>query len=469
MDCKRYMTTVKNALVTFFGSRCYPPLVCALVLLGYFTGKELLDGSINILLFCVSLWISDSAKHTLILAGTFIYQISPGHVPTVPAYSDYFFTENRPQIIALLLLALIVSFTAYIIRTKAYRSFNFRDCSLLLPMLILSSAFLLNGFGSDKHTSADLFLGAAEVFGYFAFFLLFYFGFRKKDLTSIDSYFCYCTLWIAAIILLQLAHLYYTGDIWREDGAVKVETIYLGWGVSTVVGAHLSVLIPVLLYGAMRRRHPLPYFAMALLTVIGCFFSMSRTALGVGVMSFGISLLIGCFFGRRKTLFQITSLLFILLILVAFIGYFEDIQRIFAAYFEKGLNVDTRWPLWKKCVDGFFENPLFGTGFFGLELGQEVSHFAHNTIMQMIGACGLFGIIAYFIYRIETVFLYLKRPSLFKTMLGLSAAALVVSSLLDVFLFSFVCMIYHSALLALTVILNREEEAESKIALPSKE
>ncbi|MBQ7406605.1 MAG: O-antigen ligase family protein [Clostridia bacterium] len=459
MDCKRYIAAIKDLLIRFFGGRYYPPFVCALVLLGYFTGLEVLFGTLNVLLFCLSLWLTDSAKHVLIVAGTFMYQISPGHAPTVPARSDYFFTGIRPYLIALLIIVLFVSFFAYVKRTEVYRSFNFKDCPLILPMLVLAAAFLLNGIGSETYAFKEFLLGFAEAGAYFLFFLLFYFGFRKRDLEKIDSYFCYCTLWIAFVILVQLAILYFTGDVWREDGAINVGRIQLGWGVSTVIGAHLAVLIPVLLYGAMRRRYPIPYFIMACLTVLGCFLSMSRTALGVGALFFGISLLIGCFRGQRKTLFQITSLLIVLFILIAFIGYFEDIRRVFAVYFEKGFESNGRWELWKKCVDNFFDHPLFGAGFFGLELGEAVSHFAHNTIMQMIGACGLFGIIAYFIYRIETIFLYTERPTLFKTMLGLSAAALVIASLLDIFLFSFFSMIYHSALLALTVILNREQIA----------
>ena len=467
IDYKKYIAIGKDALIRFVGSRYYPPFVCALVLLGYFSGLEMLFGSINVLLFCLSLWFVDSAKHVLIVAGTFMYQISPGHAPTVPARSDYFFTGIRPYIVAFLIIVLVSSFVAYVIRTKTYKTFTFKECPLLLPMLLLAAAFLLNGIGSDKYAGKDFLVGFAEAGTYFAFFLLFYFGFRKRDLEKIDSYFCYCTLWIAFVILVQLAILYFTGDVWREDGAINVGRIQLGWGVSTVIGGHFAVLIPVLLYGAMRRRYPIPYFIMACLTVLGCFLSMSRTALGVGALFFGICLLIGCFRGQRKTLFQITSLLIVLFILIAFIGYFEDIRRVFAVYFEKGFESNGRWELWKKCVDAFFDHPLFGAGFFGLELGEAVSHFAHNTIMQMLGACGLFGIIAYFVYRVETIFLYTERPTLFKTMLGLSAAALVVASLLDIVLFSFFSMLYHSAILALTVILIREEK-ESQKASPKK-
>lgn len=446
---------------SFFGGRYYPPLVCLLVLLGYFTGAEMFFGSLNLLLFCFSLWITDSAKHALIVGSTFLYQISPGHAPTVPARSDYFFAQGRPIWIAILLVALLVSLVAYVVRTETYRKLTFSECPLLLPMLVLAAAFITNGIFSPKHTAKDLLLGVAEAFAYFFFFLLFYFGFRERDLDGIDGYFCYTTLWIAAVVLLQLGHLYLTGDVFREDGAINVGKIVLGWGVSTVIGAALTVLIPILLYGAMRRRYPIPYFVMAFLVLIASFCTMSRTALGVSALFFAICMLIGCFYGERKTLFQVAAIVMMLCVIAVLIGYFEDIRTLFAVYFEKGFSSTGRLALWKKCVDGFFEHPLFGAGFFGLELGEAVSNFAHNTILQMLGACGLFGIVAYLLYRIETVFLYFKRPSLFKTMLGVGAATIVVASLLDIFLFSFFSMIYHSALLALTCLINRVEDNES--------
>ena len=448
---------IKDALCAFFEGRYYPPVVCILVLLGYFTGGELIFGSINVLLFSLSLLIVDNARHTLIFGATFLYQISPGHAPTVPARSEYFFEGAHPYIVAFLAVSLIGSCVFYAIRTKAYLEFRISRCPLIGYMLLLSVAFILNGLFSETSTIMDFLLGTAEAVGYFFFFAVFYFGFRGSGLKRIDSYFCYCTLWIAAVILIQMALLYMTGDVFRDDGAININAIVLGWGVSTVIGASLCVLIPILFYGAMRRRYPVVYIVMATLVLLASFFSMSRTALGVSALFFFISMVIGCFFGERKTMFQIAAIAMLLIAIVTVIGYYEDVYRLFAVYFEKGLKTTGRLELWKKCVDGFFDNPLLGKGFFGLGLGESVSHFAHNTILQMLGACGAFGLVAYLLYRIETAFMFIKNPSLFKTMLGVSAAALVVASLLDIFLFSFFSMIYHSALLALAAIMNRDE------------
>lgn len=452
---------VKEKICAFFGSRLYPPFVCLFVLLGYFTGCELIFGSINVLIFCFSLWFTENAKHALPLGATFLFQISPGHAPTIPARSDYFFEGARPYFIAVLLLVLFASLASFVYRTRAYRDFTFKKCPLLLYMTLLSIAFVLGGIFSDGHTPKDVLLGLAESLAFFFFFALFFFGFRKSALKDIEGYFCYCTLCTAAVILIQMAELYITEDVLRPDGAINSANIVLGWGVSTVIGGALTVLIPMLLYGAMRRRYPIPYFVAAVLVLVGCFCSTSRTALGVGVLFFALSMLVGCFFGERKTTFQLASLVIVLAVLITLIGYFDEIRTLFSVYFEKGISSNGRLELWKICVDAFFEHPLFGAGFFGLGLGEAVSHFAHNTILQMLGACGAFGIIAYLLYRIETVYLFIKRPSLFKSMMGLAAGALVVASLLDIFIFAFFPMIYHSALLALASILGQKEEQDA--------
>lgn len=449
---------IPKKIRSFFASYYYPPIACLFVLLGYFTGLELIFGSLSLLLFCLSLWFCENIRHALVFGATFMYQISPGHAPTIPARSDYFFEGARPYIIAVLLVMLIASFTAYVLRTKAYRGFNFKECPLLFYMALLSLSFVLGGIFSETHTGKDILLGLAETLSFFFFFALFYFGFRGDALKDIEGYFCYSTLCISSVILIQMAELYLTEDVLRADGAINQSKIVLGWGVSTVIGGALVVLIPMLLYGAMRRRYPIPYFIAAVLVLIGCFLSTSRTALGVGALIFAVCMLIGCFFGERKSTFQLTSLILLLIFLLTMIGYYDEVRRLFAVYFEKGISGSGRFELWKKCVDAFFDHPLFGAGFFGLELGASVSHFAHNTILQMLGACGSFGIIAYLLYRIETVYLFAKKPSLFKTMLGMAALALIIASLLDIFIFAFFPMIYHSATLALACILSRPAE-----------
>ena len=152
--------------------RFYPPLVCLLVLLGHFSGKELIFGAINVLLFSFSLWILDSAKHSLIFFGTFLYQVSPGHEPTIPSSSDSYFEDGHLVLIVILAVILLGSFAAYVIRTKAYLGISFESCSLLIPMLVLAAALILNGIFSNKHTSNDFWLGTAEAAAFFFFFFL---------------------------------------------------------------------------------------------------------------------------------------------------------------------------------------------------------------------------------------------------------------------------------------------------------
>ena len=74
---------------------------------------------------------------------------------------------------------------------------------------------------------------------------------------------------------------------------------------------------------------------------------------------------------------------------------------------------------------------------------------AHNTVFELLGSTGIFGLSAYVTYIFESVRICFKKPSLYKTMLGLTVFAIVLESLLDVFVFCFYPMLYPLAALAI--------------------
>ena len=60
--------------------------------------------------------------------------------------------------------------------------------------------------------------------------------------------------------------------------------------------------------------------------------------------------------------------------------------------------------------------------------------------MELLSSTGVAGLACYLIYRVRTVMPVLDKPTLGKSMLGLSYLVIAVSSLLDVFVFSFYTM-----------------------------
>ena len=88
---------------------------------------------------------------------------------------------------------------------------------------------------------------------------------------------------------------------------------------------------------------------------------------------------------------------------------------------------------------------------------------AHNTVLELLGSTGLFGLLAYVYYVFSSARILIERPTLLKAMLGLAAFAVVLESLLDVFVFCFYPMLYPLAALA---IICRVEDLEKKASQP---
>ena len=63
-------------------------------------------------------------------------------------------------------------------------------------------------------------------------------------------------------------------------------------------------------------------------------------------------------------------------------------------------------------------------------------YFYHNTLIQFLGASGVVGFAAYLYHRFTTVLLVLKKPSLYKTFMGIGILGLLLFSLLDVLFFN---------------------------------
>ena len=67
---------------------------------------------------------------------------------------------------------------------------------------------------------------------------------------------------------------------------------------------------------------------------------------------------------------------------------------------------------------------------------------AHNTILEIMSALGIFGIAAYSLYRIASLIPLFKRPTTKKTMLYLGIIVILLSSMLDNFVFDIYPMFY---------------------------
>ena len=213
----------------------------------------------------------------------------------------------------------------------------------------------------------------------------------------------------------------------------------------------------------MRGKGWFLYFTFATLSYIFAVLSMSRNAFLFSTLAYFLCMVISCLRAENKKFFRIFFLMGVILVSLFGIMFFEEIRLIFSDYFSRGFSDSGRFALWRLAIETFSMSPLFGSGFYGFftDAVFEYSSFprmAHNTVFQLLSSMGIFGIISYGWYRIETLKVIIKRPSLPKTMLGISMLVFLLGSLLDNFVFNIHPALYYTFALAIACRIDLEKE-----------
>ena len=212
------------------------------------------------------------------------------------------------------------------------------------------------------------------------------------------------------------------------------------------------------------------YFVLATLTFFGAVLTLSRNAILFGGAAYAACVLICCFKGNNKKLFRIVAAVGLVLAMLAAVLMWDKITLVLKDLFDRGLSDNGRFKLWAMGIENFLKAPLFGNGYYSLEVTENVvitTHFlpkmAHNTIVQILSSMGVAGICAYGFYRYKTLIPFLKRPTAAKTVLLISVLVLLGGSLLDNFIFRFYNIFHYSAALAIAFRLYEDEQDEIRV------
>ena len=447
----------------FFMGNAYPIVVAFLVLLGNIFA---LDYYVNFLitgLFFFAVIVSDSVKPLIITVLTYIYQISIPHAPNFPTYSDFLFSGWRKPVSIAIVMLVGAAFVFFFVKKGIHKKLVAEKTPFLFSITAFSLALMLNGAFSSDWTYQNIIFAFLNTLVYFFFFILVYHGFSEgEDSEELIKYFAYISLIMAAVIIAEMCHLFLTVDGIFTDGSIDKEKVALGWGIWNIIGTSLAVMIPVLFLGVNYNKYPWLYFGGATLTYIFAVLTMSRNALVFATLAYGASVLISCFCGRFKKAFRIITVIGILFIALVGIVLFSKIKLILGDYFERGFSDNGRYALWQLAIDTFLKAPVFGNGFYGFftdaifEFGG-VPRMAHNTILEILSAMGVFGILSYVWYRFETARIFFRRPSLIKTMLGMSILVFLLGGMLDNFVFNIHPPLYYTVALALACRIDKED------------
>ncbi len=456
------LSKFNSALANFFEGKIYPLLVALIVTVGHITELEFYFNILHVLLITVAFCVCRSSRPLLILVPTFTFQVTLANSPAIPTFSDYYFTEWRLPVVIALGVIVLAAIAFFVIRNRLLKKLSIKNIPLLIPTLILSVAFLLNGAFSSGWSGEGLAFGAGQVLVYLVLFLLIYLGFNESDTKeSLMDYLCYITLIIAFMIIAQMVHLFLGGGVFSDTGAIIKENVNLGWATCNPLGAILISLMPILFYGAMKKKHALLYFITAISVYVMALTTCSRNALLCGSATLLVCMIIACLASdKRRIAFRILFVVGAAALVAVFLLFNDNILAVFHSFVKQGTDNNGRFQLWGLAWKLFEENPLFGGGFFTLETGVYVAidimpTMAHNTILEILGSMGLVGFAAYLYYRYSMINVFIERPTLAKSMIAIACFVVIAESLLDVFVFAIYPMFYHIAALAVACKLSQ--------------
>ena len=462
---------IVDALASFFEGKLYPILVAVIVLAGHVSGYEFYFNIIHVLLISLAFCVCRSVRPMLIVVPTFICQVSLEHTPAVPTYSDYYFTEWRLPVVVVLGVIVLLSIGCFAVRNGFAEKIRRGRLPLFGSIVFLSVAFLLNGFDSATWTPQGFAFGTSQILVYGVLFYLFYLGFSEKDRgESLIDYFSYITLIISYVMIVEIAFMFISGGVFSESGAIMKQNVTLGWATCNPLGAVLVTLIPGLFLGAMRNKYGWLYFVTAGVVYAAAITTCSRNALLFGSITFLVCMIIACFkSGSRRTAFRIILILFLVGLAVAAIVFKEKILEVFDSFVKQGANDNGRFLLWGLAWQIFSENPVFGACFFALKNDMVYESIAimpvmaHNTILELLSSTGAVGLLAYAFYQGASAKIFIEKPTLAKSMLGIICLVIVVQSLLDVFVFCYYTMFYPIAALAVACRIGEGAPAQKSL------
>ena len=328
--------------------------------------------------------------------------------------------------------------------------------------LALAAAMLLNGIFSAAWEPLDLAWGLFMAVGLLlAYFIVPAMSDKTENIVGYLLRICLIVgLMICAEEWILMGRLAADGMLLELDEAGKWTGGFvrdyqvLGWGVSTYAAGMLAILIAPTMALAYSNRRGVWYYLAAVVMFLTIILLNARTAMLMGGIILLACMIICCFgTNRKQNRIVFAAIAAAALVCVAgiwavmgtndFFGFIAEMLR-----FDQGDN--HRFERWANGWKDFLSAPIFGVGFMdGAATDPSMySNMYHNIFVQLIGALGVFGLLAFLFHIIQVAVLCVRKFRLERFLVLLGAAAVILTSLLDNFFFFFSIQLFYGAFLA---------------------
>ncbi|MDR0426496.1 MAG: O-antigen ligase family protein [Clostridiales bacterium] len=454
-------------VLRFFDSNYFPICLCAAALVSNTLGLDIAGYAVFVACAVFINLFSDQTRAGIPVLLLGVFSTSAMHSPGYSDGSNFYMTAPVLATLGSFAVILACSLVFHLTYYGGWRRM-LRGSRLLPGLVVLCGATMLNGLFSPHYRPVNLLIGLLQLFSLLLVYLFFSATYRydKKDLVYLARICALAGILIAVELLFVYTAKYEWGSPLNNDWKGQ---IIIGWGVSNIIGIMMVILLPMYFY-LMQADKPRGwlYYIGAVAVTVAIFYTLSRAAFFLALPVFFAGAAISCLLKGNRRLYQIMTGAIAAAAVVVGVLLFDSglIDELLGFFKEVKLNDRGRFELWKKDIDFFLAYPLFGGG-FAVEQVVNMPHrpifhtFSHNTVMQMLGKCGLIGLAAYLYHCADTVRLYLTRPTLDRLFMGASVACFVITGLLDNGFFYVFTTFYYSLFLLFT---ERGLEAEDAAA-----
>lgn len=361
--------------------------------------------------------------------------------------------------IYLLFLAAVIGGTLIWRLIRDRRSFLGRKYKLLPGMLVLAGAYLLGGLGSrgyaENAPKSILFAflnGCAIIVPYIVFSGGVNWRKTRKD------YFAWVGFGVGCVLLCQIAWIYLTGHV-IVDGVIQRQFIYTGWGMYNNIGALLAMMIPFPFYLATKYHRGWIGIVAGSLFLIGVLLTCSRGSILCSCGIYFLCVVLMLYYANNRRANALALILFMGCLSILLVVFNEPLLNLFSSLLDRGLDPSNRDMIYRDGLLLFFKYPVFGGSFFSKEYApwgwstvESFTHFLpprwHNTFIQLLASCGIVGLAAYLLHRVQTVLLFARDRKPKHIFTAASMLVLLTCSLFDCHFFNIGPVLFYSMALA---------------------
>ncbi|MBQ8145663.1 MAG: O-antigen ligase family protein [Clostridia bacterium] len=453
------MELFKNKANAFLNGCFYPLLIFFVTLISHTFSLELFGVTIIFITVSLGLIICDNLKFLISPLIMFILTFSQKSIE-----DGRFF--QKPYLIAMICFAIyfIALFIVhFIIHKKSVNIKSFTKSKLFLGYVLLCGSFLLNGIlNFNEYDVRNLTFALILILSIGVVFFIFSINLCNDD--NIKNYLFY-TLYLVSVLITFQLFLAFVSQIQIENGEIIKESIMLGWGMWNNVGGMLAMLLPIHFYFASTvKKFGIIFYLSGMVSFLAIVLTLSRSSLLVSCLIIVISAIACCFYGNNKKICRIVTAIVFVIGVLGIIVFWNKISSILGDYIARGFDDNGRFDIYKRGFENFLQNPIFGGGFYSVDAQDHTFAFFlpdryHNTIIQMMGACGIVGLLAYIFHRYQVIKMLWCKRSLYTFFACLCISALLLTSMLDNHFFNFYPTFVYSILLS--VINNTKNEADT--------